>query len=113
MDHSFLQNKVSKERVQRSGSDRITARLSMKRRRTVEKKKNLNYQLLVSSRGGKKIHFEGSRGPSVAAGPGVAYPPDPPLNGPASTGHSLEPIALSRPPTGIGKKSGMGMGKKK
>ena len=37
MDHSFLQNKVSKERVQRSGSDRITARLSMKRRRTVEK----------------------------------------------------------------------------
>ena len=24
-----------------------------------------------------KIHFEGSRGPSVAAGPGVAYPPDP------------------------------------
>ena len=30
-------NKVSKERVQRSGSDRITARLSTKRRRTVEK----------------------------------------------------------------------------
>jgi len=24
--------------------------------------------------GDKKFHFEGSRGPSVAAGPGVAYP---------------------------------------
>ena len=29
-----------------------------------------------------KNHFEESRGSSVAAGPGVAYPPDPPLNGP-------------------------------
>jgi len=75
MDHWFLQNKVSKERVQRSGSDRITARLSMKRRRTVEKK--LKFELSASAfipSGDKKIHFEGSRGPSVAAGPGVAYP---------------------------------------
>jgi len=33
--------------VQRSGSDRITARLSTKRRRTVKKNLNLNYQLLL------------------------------------------------------------------
>jgi len=47
MNHSFLQNKVSKERVQCSGSDRITARLSTKRRRTVEKK--LTFELSASA----------------------------------------------------------------
>jgi len=33
-----------------------------------------------------KIHSGGLRGPSVVAGPGVAYPPVPPLDGPGWVG---------------------------